>query len=348
MFRYLRKALDFLSWFCNKKWYLWAGFIAAFLVFSVFAIFNLSSCKGTASEATHGHKKIRVVASLFPQFDFARQIAGDRAEVDLLLPPGVESHSFDPSPADILRISGSDVFLYTGKEMEPWADRIIDSVNGAGPGICNVSQGIDLLKLPCHHREKCDSDGDVHCEEGHHHHHDHGLDPHIWLDPTLAAKMVDNIAAALCERDPENRDYYQANAENYRQKLLELDSKFMDMINASRRKAIVFAGRFAHLYFVNRYGLEYMSAFKGCSSDLEPSVKRIAKIIDFIRARGVPVVYYEESSEPKVAGSIAEQTGVRALPFYAIHNVTKEQLSRGVTYIDLMSENFENLKQGLN
>lgn len=318
------------------------------MAFSAFAILNLSGCRGTASEATRGHKKIRVVASLFPQFDFARQIAGDRAEVDLLLPPGVESHSFDPSPADILRISGSDVFLYTGKEMEPWANKIIDSINGDGPRICNVSQGIDLLNLPCHHGEKGDSDGDEHCKEEHHHHHDHGLDPHIWLDPTLAVKMVDNIAAALCERDPENRDYYQANAENYRQKLLELDSKFMDMIKASRRKAIVFAGRFAHLYFVNRYGLEYISAFKGCSSDSDPSVKRIAKIIEFIRAHGVPVVYYEESAEPKVAGSIAEQTGVRALPFYAIHNVTKEQLSRGVTYIDLMSENFENLKQGLN
>lgn len=318
------------------------------MAFSAFAILNLSGCRGTASEATRGHKKIRVVASLFPQFDFARQIAGDRAEVDLLLPPGVESHSFDPSPADILRISGSDVFLYTGKEMEPWANKIIDSINGDGPRICNVSQGIDLLNLPCHHGKKGDSDGDEHCKEEHHHHHDHGLDPHIWLDPTLAVKMVDNIAAALCERDPENRDYYQANAENYRQKLLELDSKFMDMIKASRRKAIVFAGRFAHLYFVNRYGLEYISAFKGCSSDAEPSVKRITKIIEFIRAHGVPVVYYEESTEPKVASSIAEQTGVRALPFYAIHNVTKEQLSRGVTYLDLMAENFENLKQGLN
>ncbi len=348
MFRYFRKALDFLSWFCNKKWYLLAGFMAAFLAFSAFAIVNLSGCRSTASEATREHKKIRVVASLFPQFDFARQIASGRAEVDLLLPPGVESHSFDPSPADILRISGADVFLYTGKEMEPWAGRIIGSVNGDGPGVCNVSQGIDLLKTPCHHAEKGDSDGAGHCEEANHHHHDHGFDPHIWLDPTLAAKMVDNIAAALCERDPENRDYYQANAQNYRQKLLELDSKFTNMINVSRRKAIVFAGRFAHLYFVNRYGLEYKSAFKGCSADSEPSVKRIAKIIDFIRTRGVPVVYYEEASEPKVAGSISEQTGARALPFYAIHNITKEQLSRGVTYLDLMYENFENLKQGLN
>ncbi len=346
MFRYFRKALDFLSWFCNKKWYLWAGFMTAFLAFSAFAIINLSGCRGTASEATQEHKKIRVVASLFPQFDFARQIAGNRAEVDLLLPPGVESHSFDPSPADILRISNSDVFLYTGKEMEPWADKIADSIKANGPEVYNVSHGIDLLKMPCHHGEDSASDGDAHCEEGHH--HDHGLDPHIWLDPTLAAKMVDNIATAFCERDPENRDYYQTNAERYKQKLLELDSKFMDMINASRRKAIVFAGRFAHLYFVNRYRLEYISAFKGCSSDSDPSVKRIAKIIDFIRTHSVPVVYYEEFSEPKVAGSITEQTGARALPFYAIHNVTKEQLSRGVTYLDLMYENFENLKQGLN
>lgn len=276
-----------------------------------------------------------VIATLFPQYDFAKQIAGDKIEVSLLLPPGTESHTFDPSPADILKISNSDVFIFTGKEMEPWADKIISSVKVENLTVCDASNGIDLLKFEHKHYNK-------------EHHHEYNADPHIWLDPILASKMVDNITLTFCQKDPKNTDYYKNNAEIYKNKLLELDTEFKNMINASKRKSIVFAGRFAHLYFIKHYGLEYISAFDSCSTEAEPSVKKVAKIIDFIGKNNIPIIYYEEISEPKVANSIAEQTGTKTLKFSTVHNVTKKQLENNVTYIDLMRENLENLRQGLN
>lgn len=298
--------------------------------------FMSTGCSSRSSESATN--KIKVTASLFPQYDFARQIAGDKAEISLLLPPGSESHTYDPSPADILKISSSDIFLYTGKEMEPWADKIISSVQNYKLIIADVSSGIELIESE-HHE---------HHHHSNHNHHEHNFDPHIWLDLTLAAKMVDNITAAFCEKDPKNSAYYKENAENLKNDLLELDADFNDMISTAKRKSIVFAGRFAHLYFIKRYGLDYISAFDSCSTEAEPSVKKVAKILDFIKKNDIPTVYYEEFSEPKIANSIMEQTGVKPLKFSTLHNVTKEQLESGVTFVELMRENLENLRQGLN
>lgn len=301
--------------------------------------FMSTGCSSHSSESATN--KIKVTASLFPQYDFARQIAGDKAEISILLPPGSESHTYDPSPADILKISSSDIFLYTGKEMEPWADQIISSVQNDKLIIADVSSGIDLIESEHHNHHRG--------EHNHHEHeHEHSLDPHIWLDLTLVAKMVDNITSAFCEKDPQNSGYYKNNAENLKQELLELDADFNDMISTSRRKSIVFACRFAHLYFIKRYGFDYISAFDSCSTEAEPSVKKVAKILDFIEKNEIPAVYYEEFSEPKIANSIAEQTGVKTLKFSTLHNVTKEQLESGVTFVELMRENLENLRQGLN
>lgn len=305
-------------------------------------ILTFSGCKSVQSEALP-NDKITVTASLFPQYDFAKQIAGDKAEVTLLLPPGTESHTYDPSPSDILKISNSDIFFYTGKELEPWADKIISGTKSENLIVCNVSDGINLMKNKHHHH---------HHEKEHHHsthkHHEHNFDPHVWLNPTLAAQMVDNITHAFCEKDPENSSYYESNAEVCKNKLFRLDEDFKTMINSAKQKNIVFAGRFAHLYFVNHYGLEYVAAFDSCSTEAEPSVKKVAKIIDFIQKNNIPAVYYEELSEPKIANSIAEQTGVKTLKFSTLHNVTKKQLQDNVTYFDLMYENLENLRQGLN
>ncbi len=298
-------------------------------IFGLLVPLIFSGC--SFNRANSADNKIKIVASLFPQYDFAKQIAGDKAEVSLLLPPGSESHTYDPSPADFLKISNSDIFLYTGKEMEPWADKICSSVQNNKLLISDVSQGVNLIESEHHH------DG-----------HEHSFDPHIWLDLTLAEKMVENITLALCEKDPSNSDYYKNNASNLKNELASLDDEFKNMISTAKRKSIVFAGRFAHLYFIKHYGLDYISAFDSCSTEAEPSVKKISKILEFIRKNDIPAVYYEEATEPKIANSIAEQTGVKTLQFSTLHNVTKDQLDSGVTFVDLMRENFENLRQGLN
>lgn len=282
--------------------------------------------------------QIKIVATLFPQYDFAKNIAKEKANVQLLLPPGTESHTYEPTPSDIINISSSNLFLYTGKYMEPWSDKILSSIDSKDLKVTDVSKNVDLLKESHAHSEE-DHDGEVHT---------HTYDPHIWLDPTLASQMVDNIRDSLCEIDPENKSFYMKNSDEYKKKLLDLDNNIKSVVENSKRKQIVFGGRFAHLYFVKRYGLEYESAFDSCSTEMEPSVKKIAHIVDFIKQNNIPCVYYEELSEPKVATSIANQTGVKTLKFSTAHNLSKEQIEKGTSYLDVMNENLENLKFGLN
>ena len=296
-------------------------------------IFVICGCSVKSKEIPS--HKLKITASLFPQYDFARQIAKDKADVMLILPPGTESHSFDPSPTDMVKILDSDIFLYTGKDMEPWADKIISRLENNNIYVVDVSKGIPLFK-------------NVHKHKNENHNHQHKYDPHIWMDPTLAVKMVENIENELCSKDPKNADFYKDNAKEYKNMLLSLDRQIEETVKNSKRKSIVFAGRFAHLYFINRYGLEYKAAFDGCSTESEPSVKRISKIISFIKENEIPYVYYEELTEPKIANSLAEQTGTKSLKFSTIHNITKEQMENNITYMDLMKENLYNLKLGLN
>ncbi|HML36350.1 MAG TPA: metal ABC transporter substrate-binding protein [Bacillota bacterium] len=266
--------------------------------------------------------KLKIVATLFPQYDFARQIAGDKAEVTLLLPPGMESHSYEPTPSDIIEINGSDLFIYTGKHMEAWAQKIIDSMkdNGSHSFVLDASQGIELVNG----------------------------DPHIWTDPLAAKQMAANILDALCSADPSNAGYYKENAADYSKKLDDLDAKFKSIVSSGKRNEIIFGSRFALYYFVTRYGLEYESAFDSCSEETEPSAKAVVGLIQKVKSDKIPVVYYAEIEDPKVARSISAETGAKLLLFHSCHNVTKEEFENGATYLSLMEQNAENLKEGLN
>lgn len=277
--------------------------------------------------------KVQIVATLFPQYDFAREIAGDRAEITLLLSPGVESHSYEPTPGDIVTINNADVFLYTGPYMEVWAQSIVDSLTG-DVLICDVSQGVSLLESG--EEEEATGEG-----------HDHTMDPHIWTDPNNAMEMVKNITNALCEVDQANQDYYREREQAYLQQLEELDASFQSIVDSSSRKELVFGGRFALQYFTHRYGLTAVSAYDSCSHETEPSVAAIAEIIDRVQQDQIPVVYYEELTDPKVTRTICEATGAQMLLFHSCHNVSKDEFDGGATYLSLMQQNAENLKKGL-
>ena len=293
---------------------------------------------------TESDNKIEIVASLFPQYDFARAIAGDKAAVTLLLPPGLESHTFDPKPADMTKIYNADLFIYTGQFMEPWAERVIAGVKEGDATkllVVDASKGIALEEDEHDH----DHEGHGHESEDIHHHE---YDPHIWLDPTLAMKMVDNIANALCEKDPENTDYYRTNAANYRKELEKFDRDVFAAVKAGKRDTLVFGGRFAYLYFLRHFGLHYVTAYDSCSTEAEPSVRDVARVIDYARKHDIPCVYHEEFVDPKIARSIAEQTGASLELFSTAHNVTKDELDRGVTFIEVMRGNLARIEKGLN
>lgn len=319
----------------------------AFLIAAVLFLSLLSGCSPEpnqevpAAERTKSDK-IQVVATLFPQYDFTRQIAGDKAEVTLLLPPGVESHSYEPTPSDVIKISQSDLFIYTGQYMEAWSGKIIDGLKDSGSDsyVLDVSQGIELVK-----EEETESEHQH--EEDANHEHEHLYDPHIWTDPLIAKEMVAGIRDALCRIDPVNADYYKENAVKYSSELDALDAEFRAVVSGGNRNEIIFGSRFALYYFAKQYGLSYEAAFDSCSSETEPSARAVAGLIKEIEEKKIPVIYYAEIEDPKVAKSMSAETGAKLLLFHSCHNVTKEELESGATYVSLMKQNAENLKEGL-
>lgn len=307
-------------------------FTAVFLIF-------MTSCASENNVSSEDNGKIKISATLFPQYDFARQIAGDKAEITLILPSGMDSHSYEPTPADIININKSDLFIYTGEYLESWANDIVGDIDTEKTHVLDVSSGIQLVKEEEEHH-----DGDEHHDEDGHHHE---YDPHIWTSPVIAMQMADNIAEALCETDSVNSDYYKQNAENYKKQLEELDSEFKKIVAEGKRNTIYFGGKFALYYFTQEYGLDYVSAFDSCSGETEPSAKVMSEMIGSIKENNIPVIYYEEIAEPTVANMIADETGAKPLLFHSCHNVTPEDFRNGVTYIDLMKQNAVNLREGL-
>lgn len=301
--------------------------------------------KDLAASKAQETGKLQIVATLFPQYDFARQVAGDKADVILLLPPGVESHSYEPTPSDVMKINESDLFLYTGKNMEAWSQKIIDAMKDSGSHsvVLDVSKGISLVKTEDEEGHTEEADAESAGENA----HEHLYDPHIWTDPVYAAAMTENIREALCGLDPGNAEYYTANAEKYEQELDSLDQEFRKIVKNGSRQEILFGSRFAFYYFAKRYGLDYKSAFDSCSSETEPSARAVAALVEEVKAKGVPVIYYAELEEPKVAKSISAETGAKMLLLHSCHNVTREELENGATYLSLMRQNAQNLKKGL-
>lgn len=293
--------------------------------------FALLLC-GCAKEEPAAQKGLSVVATVFPTYDFARAIAGDKADVKLLLTPGRESHSYEPSTGDVIDISESDIFIYTCESMEPWAARLVPELEG--PRAVNASEG---LTLEAH---------DGHGEHGGHG-HEHELDPHIWTDPRLCLNIVDNILAAFVERDAPNAELYRANAAALKEELSALDAELRSVAEGAVVKKLYHGGRFSMNYFAKEYGLEFEAAYDSCSTDAEPSVGRICDMIDEMRAEGAKAVFYEELSNNSVAELIADETGAKPLLLHSCHNVSGDELRGGATYLSLMRQNAENLKEAL-
>lgn len=309
-----------------KRWRSWA--VLAFAV-GIFLVLG-SGCNRKHTLSSEG--KLQIIATLFPQYDFAREIGGDLVEVSLLLPPGMESHSYDPTLADMRKISRADLLLYTGPQMEVWVGELIGGLEEAPVTIVDLSQGIALLHEEHHHGE-----------EGHH----HEGDPHIWTSPVLARKMVDHIVEALCQADPLHEEVYRQNGAAYCAKLEALDGKFRSLVAEAPCREIYFGGRFALIYFAEEYGLSYHAAFDSCSSETEPSFSVMASMIQAIHEEEIPVIYYEELSEPRIARAISEDTGAEPLLLHSCHNLSKAEWDQGCTYLSLMEQNLEHLRKGL-
>ena len=293
--------------------------------------------------------KIEIVATLFPQYDFAKQVGGDKVNVTLLLPPGAESHTYEPTPQDMVLINNSDLFVFTGNEMEPWAGNLISGMKD-DIKVLDLSSTVELINAEEFEEEH--TQGEKQHDEEHDNHsedqHNHSYDPHIWLNPLYAIQMVKSIENQLCQIDPENAEYYKNNANEYIKQIQQLDTEFEETVNKSQTKKIAFGGAFAYAYFIERYNLEFATAYQACGENTEPSTMQIKEVIEYINQNNLPVIFYKEYTNGSVAKTISEATQAKMLVFNTVHNPSKEEIENGATYVSIMRQNLQNLKEALN
>lgn len=311
------------------------------------ALLLLASCGPALPPEEPG--RLRIAAAVFPAYDFARAAAGDLADVTLLLPPGAESHSYEPTPADILQVQRCDLFLYLGGESDAWVDTILSAVERRGETL-RMIDCVDLL-------EEETVEG---MQGGHEHDHEHdqeenrghlgevaGMDEHVWTAPRNAAAVTRTIGERLAALDPAHAGEYAANAEAYAKELEVLDQDFAAFFEERTDRTIVFGDRFPLRYFAEAYGLDYYAAFPGCGSQTEPSAATVAFLTNKVREEELPAVWYIEFSNHLVADSIAEAAGVETAQFHTCHNVSRAELEAGATYLSLMRANLETLREYL-
>mgnify|MGYP002589770515 CR=1 FL=1 len=336
------------------------AFAAAFLGISLLlgGCAQTEESQGAFDASPEAAGKLKVAVTLFPYYDFVRQVAGDQVELSLVIPAGMDSHSFEPTPRDIRTMQEADVIIANGGAMEHWVDQVVDSFDREDQTVVIMMDHVDAV-------EEEIVEGMEHSDEGHGHVHVHEdgeedghleedesqyeieYDEHIWTSPVNAMRMVDVIAETLTERDPDHGAMYQAGAAAYLEELERLDKEFREVRDSAVHDMIVMGDKFPLRYFADTYGLRYRAAFSGCSSDTEPSARTIAYLIDKVKEEGLPVIYYLELSSHRVAEIIGEETGAVPLLFHSCHNVTRRQFEEGVTYLELMEQNVKNLREGL-
>ncbi|MDR0531782.1 MAG: metal ABC transporter substrate-binding protein [Oscillospiraceae bacterium] len=284
-------------------------------------------------------KQISIVTTIFAPYDFARAIAGGLAELTMLLPPGSEAHSFEPTPRDAMKIQACDVFVYVGGESDAWVGKLLDSSANAKRSVVTLMDCVQPLEEEIGEgmQALAEENGGGEIE----------YDEHVWTSPKNAKRIAEKISAALCEADPANAEAYRRNTEAYLQKLSALDAEFQAIVDQAARRTIVFGDRFPFLYFTRAYGLRYAAAFPGCAAEAEASPATVVGLINKIKADRIPVVFHIELSNEKMARAIAEATGAKVMLFHACHRISAADFRAGKTYLDFMRSNAAALRAAL-
>jgi len=335
----------------NGRWEAWLIFAAMFLLY---VLTGCSEDKAEKPEEWDKEKKcaarITVVTTLFPYYDFVRQVAGDHVNLFLVIPAGMDSHSFEPTPKDIRLIQDADVLIANGGSMELWLKQVLDSLDTEDMDVVFMMDHADVVAeevvegMEDAGEESRDDHGPAFEEESQ---YEIEYDEHIWTSPVNAVTMVEVIRDTLKEADPQNSAAYETSASEYLKKLKALDGEFRAVRAEAIHDIIIMGDKFPLRYFADAYDLRYRAAFSGCSSDTEPSAKTIAYLIDKVREERLPAIYYLELSSRRVAEIISEETGAQPLLFHSCHNVTRREFEDGATYLDLMEQNVKNLREGL-
>ena len=300
------------------------------VILGLCSVIITAGCNSSGHAVAESSHKIKVITTLFPIYDFVKNVGKDKVEVSLLLPPGVEAHSFEPKPTDIVKINEADLFVYTGKFMEPWAAEVIKGVSNKNLIVVDASQGTKMIPGVFHDADEPAG----------------SLDPHIWLDFDNAKIMVNNIMQGLQAKDASNKDFYKEKADEYNKKLTEIDTEYRTTLAPYKGKKIIYGGHYAFGYLARRYDLIYLAA-QGVSPDAEPTANDLAKLVEQIKKDHIKYVYYEELTSPKIAETIANETNAKMLLLNAAHNLTRDQFEHGISFLDILKEDLANLKVGL-
>mgnify|MGYP000153665142 CR=1 FL=1 len=302
------------------------------------AALGVSLCGCTSPEKSESSGKLKVIATIFPAYDFARQVFGDTADVKMLLKPGQESHSYDPSAKDIVEISGCDLFVYNGGESDQWVESVLKSAPEVET--FRMTDAVSLLDEEVTEGMQNAGEHD-HDEEEHEEEHEDEYDEHVWTSPDNASAIVKALGKRAAELFPENADSLTANADCYAGKINELDAKFAELLSGEERY-FIFGDRFPLLYFFRHYGLNYYAAFPGCGSETEPSAQTMTFLLDKLRQPdSVPAVFCIELSSRRLGEVLAEDSGLPVVEFHTCHNISADDLAAGETYVSLMERNYE-------
>ena len=291
---------------------------------------------GCGGEKQSVSDKLQVAASFYPMAEFARNVAGDKAEVFVLVPDGAEAHDWEPSPSDLSRLGKAQVFVYNGV-VEPWAKQALTALSERK--ILAVQTGLGLYERA----------GETHEEE--HHHHDHGCahgkqDPHVWISPKKAIKQVERITPVLCEADAKNAKYYQDNSAKYVEQLKALDIQLANLAKNAPRKVFVTAhAAFGHL--ADDYGLKQL-AVNGLSPHAEPTPADLQRLIKVVQEENVRYVFFETLTDPKLAKLVADETGAEISVLDPLEGLNEEGRKNKLDYLQIMQRNIHNLQIALN
>lgn len=322
--------------------------VAIFLSLTMILTACSSGQKNSSNKEENKEDKKVVYTSIYPIYDFTKKIAGDRLDVKLLVPNGSEPHGYELSSDDVKNIGEGNLFIYNGAGLESFIDKLQETLKGKVE-FCEASQGVELMEGHHHHEDEGEEhdEGEDHEHEGEEHDHEHegGMDPHVWISPKNAKIEMQNICQALIKLDSENETYYKENLENYLKELDALDNEFKADLEGLENREIVVSHQ-AFGYLCRDYNLKQI-AIEGINAESEPDAKTIANIIDLVKNKGIKVIFSEELIDPKVAETIAKETGAKVLPLSPLEGLSEEQVKNQDDYFSIMKANLSNLLEAL-
>lgn len=347
-----------------RKWItcLTVGIFMVLFLFGCGKVQNREPDGREGNEEAETDRQLKIVASNFPCYDFARAITGGKAEITMLIPPGNEVHSYEPTPQDMITIGNCDLFLYTGGESDEYIEEILDSFSDRSFHTIKIMDFVTLYE------EETIEGMQV---RGHSHDHDSNMpayeedeggwahthkgegeeefqeeyDEHVWTSPKNAIQIIEGMEKVISLMDQENARFYEENAEQYEERISNLDKRFEELFESNKEQALFVGDRFPFLYFAKEYGIPYYAVFPGCNGESEPSARTMAFFIEKAREQKAKTIFYLELSNSQTAKAAAEAIGADISELHSCHNVTKEDFLKGVTYVELMEQNYRRLKE---